>query len=385
MKFGKEICESLTLKFGKLARELKLQGEDVISMTIGEPNFKTPQYIEDAVVKALKDGYTKYSDSLGLLELRKLIINDINNNHNTSYKEDNVIVTPGVKSGLHLALSAILKPGDEVIVMSPYYLSYPPLIKIAEYDTKIIDVPFLEGGSVNKDLLEKSITKNTKCILINTPSNPTGKILSLDEVNFIASVAKRENIYIVSDEIYDKLILSDNKFYSFLNKELDNLLIYANGYSKAYSMTGYRIGYVVAPKDIINLMLLLQQNINTNTNTFVQKGVCSVYQNPLTHLNSYLKDLNYRVELFTAFINNSKLFKGYKPEAGFFYFVDISKTNLTSEEFTLKLINDAKIVVTPGIGFGEKFDNHVRFSLSVSNEELIKAIKRLKEFEKNFI
>lgn len=384
MKFSKEIKESLSLKFGQIARDLKAQGENIISMTIGEPNFKTPSYIEKATIQAINDGYTNYSNSQGLLELRELITKDINNTYQTNFEPKNVIVTPGVKSGLHLALSSILEPNDEVIIMSPYYLSYPPLIKIAEPNSKIIDVPFLKNGKVNKELLLKAFNKNTKCILVNTPSNPTGKILSHDEVTLIANLAKKYNSYIVTDEIYDKLIFEGQTFHSFLGKNIDELVIYANGYSKSFSMTGYRIGYIIAQEEIIKKMLLLQQNINTNTNTFVQKGACSIYLNPLTHLKPYLRELKTRIDKFSEFLDKSKLFKGLKPESGFFYFVDISQTNLTSEEITMKLIKEAKIVVTPGIGFGDNYDDHIRFSLAIDNESLDLAIKKLKEFEKNF-
>lgn len=384
MKFSKEIKESLSLKFAQIARELQAQGENIISMTIGEPNFKTPRYVLEATIKAINDGYTKYSNSQGLIELRKLINKDINNQYQTNYKPENIIITPGVKSGLHLALSSILEPQDEVIIMSPYYLSYPALIKIAEPNSKIIDVPFLKNGHVNQELLLNKFNENTKCIIVNSPSNPTGKILTHDEVSLIIKLARRYKSFIVSDEVYDKLIFEGKTFHSFLGQNADDIVIYTNGYSKSYSMTGYRIGYVIAQDPIIKKMLLLQQNINTNTTTFVQKGACSIYLNPLVHLKPYLKGLKKRIDKFSKFLDESNLFSGLKPEAGFFYFVDISKTNLTSEELTMKLIKEAKIVVTPGIGFGVQYDDHVRFSLAIDDESLDLAIKSLKEFEKRF-
>ncbi len=385
MRFSKEIKESLTLKYGQLARELKELGHDIISMTVGEPNFKTPSYVVKSVSKYLNEGYTKYSDSQGILPLRVLISKDLNDSYNTNFTPSNVIITPGVKSGIHLALSAILSEGDEVIIMSPYYLSYPPLIKISEYDAKIVDVPFLNDGTIDQQSLKKAFNAKTKCIIVNSPSNPTGKIFTVDEVNFIINLAKKYNTFILTDEIYDKLIFEGFTFESFLGKGLDDLVIYVNGYSKSYAMTGYRLGYVTATNEIIKKMVILQQNINTNPNTFIQYGVMSIYENEPTHIKPYLKELEYRVNLFNEFLQESKLFSGIKPEAGFYYFVDISKSKLTSEEFTEKLINEAKIVVTPGIAFGENFDNYVRFSLAINDESLIKAIKRLKEFEKNFL
>lgn len=384
MRFSKEIKESLTLKYGQLARELREKGHNVISMTVGEPNFKTPQYVVDSVVKYLNEGYTTYSDSQGILPLRKLISNDLNNLYNTNTTSDNVIVTPGVKSGLHLALTTILKPDDEVIIMSPYYLSYPPLIKISEFDSKIIDIPFLSDGTVDQSSLKKAFNNKTKCIIVNSPSNPTGKILTKDEIDLIITLSKKHNTYILTDEIYDKLIFDGYKFESFLGKGADDLVLYANGYSKSYAMTGYRLGYVVAPVDIIKKMIILQQNINTNPNTFIQWGAKSIYKNEETHLKPYLKELQNRFKIFEKYLDESKLFTGIKPESGFYYFLNISKTNLTSEELTEKLIKEALIVVTPGVGFGEKFDNYIRLSLAISDEDLLVAIKRLKEFEDNF-
>ena len=384
MKFSKEIGESLTLKFGQLARDLAAEGKEIISMAVGEPNFKTPSYIEEALIEALKEGHTHYSNSQGLVELREYIAKDINERYKTSFSHLDVIVTPGVKSGLHLALSSILEPGDEVIIFSPYYVSYPPLIKIAEPETKIIDIPVDQNNNLDLVKLEQVISNKTKCVIVNSPSNPTGKIITRQEIAAIIKLAKRYNTYILTDEIYDKLLYKDKEFYSFLGQNADELVIYANGYSKSYCLTGYRIGYVIAPPLVLEKMLKLQQNINTNTNTFVQKGVVSIYQNKMTHLEDYLIELEARVNKLDTFIQSSKLFKGQAPEAGFFYFVDISASHLSSLAFAELLIKETGIVVTPGSGFGPHFDSHVRFSLAVSNEVLDKVISKLKTFEDNF-
>ena len=385
MKFSKEVGDSITLKFGQLARDLAAEGKEIISMAVGEPNFMTPKYIEEATIKAIKDGYTHYSDSQGLSELRIHIAEQLNKNFQTKYSKNDVIVTPGVKSGLHLALSAILEPEDEVIIFSPYYVSYPALIKISEPDARIIDVEVDKHNNIDLVRLEQAFNQKTKCIIVNSPSNPTGKIITETEIKKIIELACKYGAYILSDEIYDKLLYKNQTFTSFLGQNADEIVIYTNGYSKAYAMTGYRVGYVVAPKQVMNKMLKLQQNINTNTNTFVQKGACAVYENEPTHLEGYLGELEARVNKLENFLKKSKLMKGIKPEAGFFYFVDISASKLTSLEFAERLIKDTGIVVTPGIGFGEKFDNHVRFSLAVDNQTLDKVLAKLRHFEKEFI
>ena len=381
MKFSKEIGESLTLKFGQIAKDLASQGKDIISMAVGEPNFSTPKFIEEATIKALKDGYTHYSNSQGLIELRNYIAQDINNTYKTHYAASDVIVTPGVKAGLHLALSAILEPGDEVIIISPYYVSYPPLIKIAEPDADIIDVPLDKNNNIDLIALEKAFTPKTKCIIMNSPNNPTGKIITEQEIEQIISFARKFNSFILTDEIYDKLLYKNHHFYSLVGRGVDDLVIYANGYSKSYCLTGWRIGYVVAPKLVLEKMLKLQQNIHTNVNSFVQKGVCSIYENATTHLDLYLPELEARVNKLDNFLKKSKIMKGVKPEAGFFYFVDISRSNLTSLDFAELLIKETGIVVTPGIGFGPLFDNHVRFSLAVDNHTLDLVLSKLRKFE----
>jgi len=383
MKFSKEIGESLTLKFGQIAKDLASQGKDIISMAVGEPNFSTPKFIEEATIKALKDGYTHYSNSQGLIELRNYIAQDINNTYKTHYAASDVIVTPGVKAGLHLALSAILEPGDEVIIISPYYVSYPPLIKIAEPDAKIIDVPVDKNNNIDLAALEKAFTPKTKCIIMNSPNNPTGKIISEQEVEKIISLARKFNSFILTDEIYDKLLYKNHHFYSFVGRSADDLVIYANGYSKSYCLTGWRIGYVIAPKLVLEKMLKLQQNINTNVNSFVQKGVCSIYENETTHLDLYLPELEARVNKLDNFLKKSKIMRGVKPEAGFFYFVEISRSGLTSLDFAERLIKETGIVVTPGIGFGPLFDNHVRFSLAVDNHTLDLVLSKLRKFEED--
>ncbi len=384
MKFSREIGESLTLKFGQIARDLQSKGHDIISMAVGEPNFETPAFLKEALFRAVNEGYTHYSNSQGLMALREAIVGDLNARYFSDYKSEDVMITPGVKSALHLSLSAILEPGDEVIILSPYYVSYPPLIKIAEPEAKIIDVPVNEDHTIDLLSLSKAFNERTKCIIVNSPSNPSGKMMSQQEITTIIQLAKQYDSYILSDEIYEKLVFNGQVFHSFLGRGADERLIYTNGYSKSYCLTGWRIGYVVAPSEVMNKMLKLQQNINTNTNTFVQKAVLSIYQQPHDHLSDYLVKLEARMRRLHQFIRNSKLMKGQMPEAGFFYFVDISASGLTSLDFAEKLIKTTGIVVTPGIGFGPHFDQFVRFSLAIDDATLDKVLDKLAAFEASF-
>lgn len=385
MKFSQEIGDSLTLKFAQIARDLVKEGKEVVSMAVGEPNFTTPKYIEEATIKALKDGYTHYSNSQGLPELRDLITKDINKKYHFDYTSRDVIVTPGVKAGLYLTLASILEPGDEVIIISPYYVSYPAIIKISEPDAKIVDIPVKADYSLDLNKLTKAFNEKTRCIIVNTPNNPSGKLLTKEEVKKIVELALQYNVYILADEVYDQLVFKPEMFYSFLEeKACKNLLIYTNGYSKSYCLTGWRIGFVFAPPYVLDRMLKLQQNINTNTNTFIQKGVCSIYEHEPDHLISYRKELLNRIKILDRFIQQSSLFKGVKPEAGFFYFVNISKSGLKSTEFAIKLMEETGVVVTPGIGFGPGFDDYVRMSLAIDDKTLEIVLTKLVTFENIF-
>ncbi|HHT55548.1 MAG TPA: pyridoxal phosphate-dependent aminotransferase [Acholeplasma sp.] len=382
MRFSKIIKPSPTLKLGDLARQKQAEGHKVISLALGEPDFKTPSYILDATSKAMYDGYTHYSTPQGLIELRKSIKLDYKKRFNANYDESEIIVFPGAKAAIFASLAALLEPNDEVIIISPYYVSYPPMIKLAEYEASFIDIPLNNDFSLPIDKIKQAININTKVLILNYPNNPTGRLLTLAEVKEVVNIVKNNNLHLISDEIYEKLIFGENKFISFASfPEIKDKTIIINGYSKAYAMTGFRIGYALASKEIVNKMNLFNQNTNTNTNTFVQRGVLSIYENEDRHIYEYNKILRKRIDYLHEEINKIPYFKGIKPEGGFYYFIDISKTKMGSTEFANLLIDKYQIVTTPGISFGEKWDNYIRISLSVSLETMKEAVKILKDIK----
>lgn len=378
MIFSKEIKESPTLKLAETARLRKEQDLKVISLAIGEPDFDTPNYIIESTIKALKDGHTGYSTPQGLVELRESISIDYKEKYNADYCKEEVIIFPGAKGAIFAALASILLPEDEVIIISPYYVSYPPMIKLAEVESKIIDISLNEDLTLPIDKIKDSITPKTKCIILNYPNNPTGQLLSKEEVEKVVEIIKENNIYLISDEIYDQMVFSDDKFISFSSyKEIKDNLIVINGYSKTYAMTGFRIGYALGSTKIIRRMNLINQNTNTNTNTFVQHGCLSIYDNDDKHIKDYNKIIKNRVDYFHQEINNTKLFSGHKPKGTFYYFIDISKTNKDSISFSNYLIEEYGLVTTPGIAFGPKYDNYLRVSLATSMDTLKEALKIL--------
>ena len=252
MIFEKEITDSLTLKFAEVATSLNREGIKIISLGLGEPDFPTPDHIIKATYQAMISGFTRYSNPMGLLELRKKIAYSLMSSNNIHVKPDNIIITPGAKQAIFFALMSILEPSDEIINITPSYVSYNPCIKIAEPKPCTIEIPLNKKDlSIPIEEIKKAVTSKTKAILINSPNNPTGKIFSYEEMETIVNIAKKYKIFIISDEIYNLLNYSGEKTISPASfKGVEDLIITINGFSKAYSMTGWRIGYAVFPEKL---------------------------------------------------------------------------------------------------------------------------------------
>lgn len=381
MYFEKEVGESLTYKFAQAANEMKAQGKEIISLGLGEPDFKTPDYVVEATMKAIQDGFTHYSATQGWPELRKLIAEDCNKSYSSAYTMNDVIVTPGIKAAVYFALAAILEPGDEVILISPYYVSYPAMVKLAEPTAKIVNVTLNKDFTLDADKMKAAFNKNTKAILVNTPNNPTGIVLSREDVELVVKLAVENNAYIVSDEVYEKLIYSGQTHTSFgLYQDIKDRLVICNGYSKSHAMTGWRLGYAIGAYDVIAKMNKLQQHINTNTCTFIQVGACSIYKNEPVHIKLYVEELEKRIKYFDTELNKLDYISAVRPKAGFFYFIDISATGVDSNTFCADLLRKTGIASTPGIAFGPEWDSYVRFSIAVPMEILKRAVGLLNEY-----
>lgn len=378
MLFSKEVGESLTYKFAQAAIDMKKQGKEIISLGLGEPDFKTPEYITDATINALREGFTHYSPTQGWPELRKYIAEDCNKSYESDYGMDDVIVTPGIKSAVYFALAAILEPDDEVILISPYYVSYPAMVKLAEPRAKIVNVPLNKSFKLDIEKLKAAFNENTKAILINTPNNPTGMVLSRIEVKIIVDLAIKYKTFIISDEVYEKLVYHENIHTSFgVFPTIREQLIICNGYSKSHAMTGWRLGYAIGARGIIMKMNKLQQHINTNTCTFVQVGACEIYKNNPTHIVRYVEELEKRINYFDFELSKIPYFKIVRPKGGFFCFVDISSTGTDSNTFCSDLLKKTGIATTPGLAFGSEWDSYVRFSIAVPMQTLKRAISLL--------
>ena len=382
MHFTSDVKEALNHKYSDMANEMIKQGKDIVSLCVGEPDMKVPDYVIEGIYKAMKDGKTHYSNCQGILELRQAIVSDLNEVYGCDYTADEICIAPGVKPASYFALSCLLEPNDEVVIISPYYLSYPSNIALAEPTSKIKVVDLNDDLSLNLEALDKAVNDNTKCILVNTPNNPAGCMLSKKEVEDICDIAlKHPNTYVISDEVYDRLVYEGETHHSFLSeKKIKDRLVLVNGYSKSHAMTGFRLGYAVCNKNLAKKMALFAQQTITNTSTPLQYGALEIYNHKWDHIKPYCKSLEERMTYFHNEINKHPYFEGRLPRCSFYYWVNIEKSGMTSIKMCDELLNKVGVVATPGITFGEKWDNYIRFSIASNMDVLKKAIDRIGDF-----
>ena len=382
MHFTSDVKEALNHKYSDMANEMIKHGKDIVSLCVGEPDMKVPDYVIEGIYKAMKGGLTHYSNCQGIIELRQAIVSDLNKVYGCDYSADEICIAPGVKPASYFALSCLLEPNDEVVIISPYYLSYPSNIALAEPTSKIKVVDLDDDLSLNLEALDKAVNDNTKCILVNTPNNPAGCMLSKKEVEGICDIAlKHPNTYIISDEVYDRLVYEGERHHSFLSeRKIKDKLVLVNGYSKSHAMTGFRLGYALCNKKLAKKMALFAQQTITNTSTPLQYGALEIYNHDWDHIKPYCKSLEERMTYFHNEINKHPYFEGRLPRCSFYYWVNIEKSGKTSIEMCDELLNKAGVVATPGVTFGEKWDNYIRFSIASNMDVLKKAIDRIRDF-----
>ncbi len=380
---------SVTLSITAKAKEMISEGIDVVSFGAGEPDFDTPEYIRKAGISSIIEGKTRYTSASGIEELKKTICNKFDKDNNLKYNSENIIVSNGAKHSIYNALCTILNPGDEVILACPYWVSYPELIKLAGGVPILINTSEKNGFKYSVDELNKVKTNKTKAIFLNSPNNPTGAVYSVEELNNIAEWSVNNNILVLSDEIYEKLIYDGNKHISIasINDEIKELTIVINGMSKAYAMTGWRIGYVAANKEIVRIMSNFQSHTASNPCSISQyASVCALKgnQNTIHEMRvQFEKRRNYMVDT----INSIKGLSCIKPGGAFYVMVNISKIKglvkhgikiNTSVDFANILLEKSKVAVIPGLGFGN--DDYVRLSYATSMDDIKLGLERIKEF-----
>ncbi|WP_066294390.1 pyridoxal phosphate-dependent aminotransferase [Bacillus sp. FJAT-29937] len=381
----KALTPSTTLAITAKAKELKEQGFDVIGLGAGEPDFNTPQHIIDAAVKSMNEGHTKYTPSAGLPALKKEIVNKFKVDQGIDYEASQIIVGSGAKHVLYTLFQAILDEGDEVIIPTPYWVSYPEQVKLAD------GVPiYVEGKEENEykitpEQLAEAITDKTKAVIINSPSNPTGMLYSEDELKALGEVCLKHNILIVSDEIYEKLVYGNNKHVSIaqLSPELKGQTLLINGVSKSHSMTGWRIGYAAGNKEIIKAMTNLASHSTSNPTTTAQYGAIAAYAGSQEMVSEMQKAFEQRLNTIYDKLVAIPGFTCIKPQGAFYLFPNVKQAaELTGfanvDEFSQALLEEAMVAVIPGSGFGAP--NNIRLSYATSLDLLEKAVERIHQF-----
>ena len=374
------LAPSLTLAISAKAKELRVAGEDVIGFGAGEPDFDTPQHIKDAAAQALADGFTKYTPSSGIPELRQAVADKFQKDYGVEYEPSQVIVNCGGKHSCFNVIYATCEAGDEVIIPAPYWLSYPEMAKLAGAKPVILETTDATEFKVTPEQLREAITPNTKLFILNSPSNPTGSVYTADEIKALGDVCVEKGVLIMSDDIYEKLVYDGAEFTSVTGFSEDHLAhtIIVHGLAKAYSMTGWRIGFLAAPKPIAQAINALQSHSTSNATSFAQKGAVAALTGPQTHLDEWLTEFNKRRSYAADRLNNMAGVSCVNSRGAFYLFPNIEGTGLKSAEFCERLLEQAKVAAVPGIAFGA--DNNFRISYATSMENIQNGMDRLDAF-----
>ncbi|GAB2795209.1 pyridoxal phosphate-dependent aminotransferase [Rhabdobacter roseus] len=379
--------ESSTLAMTKKARELAAQGHQVISLSVGEPDFKTPAHICEAAKKAIDDGFHGYSPVAGYPDLRKAIADKLKRDNNIDWKPENIVVSTGAKHSLANAIQVLVNPGDEVIIFAPYWVSYSEMVKLAEGKSVILEGAFENDFKVTAEQLEAAITPRTKVVMYASPNNPTGSVYTEAELRAVAEVLeKHENIYVLADEIYEYINFTEEGHFSIGSiPALKERVITVNGVAKGYAMTGWRIGFIAAAKWIADGVEKLQGQVTSGTNSIAQKAAVAAFNGPLDATREMSKAYARRRDLVVGLLKEIPGFKVNVPQGAFYAFPDVSyyfgksdgKTNINdSDDFSLWLLNTAFVSTVAGSGFGAP--NCIRISTAAADEALTEAVQRIK-------
>lgn len=386
-KKGLGIAPSVTLEITAKAKSMKDSGIDVISFGAGEPDFNTPENIQNEGIRAIKEGLTRYTPASGIIELKKAICGKLKEDNGLEYKPSNIIVSSGAKHSIHNALMAILNPGDEVIFAVPYWVSYPELVTLADGVPVYIETKEENEFKFNVEDLNRVLTEKTKAIILNSPSNPTGAIYTKDELKAIADWAVKNSIFVISDEIYEKLVYDGEEHVCIasFNDEIKNLTILINGMSKAYAMTGWRIGYAAAHEEIIKVMSNIQSHATSNPCSISQyasvEGILGEQSSVEEMKKHFVERRNYMADT----INSIKGLSCKKPKGAFYIMVNftelLGKTIRdrqinSSLDFASLLLEEGNVAVVPGIAFGD--DKYIRLSYATSLENIKNGLERIK-------
>ncbi len=377
------ISPSLTLSITNQAKAMKSRGEEVYGLAGGEPEMDTPNFIKEAAIKALQDGKTKYTPAAGIPELREAIAKKLKEDNNLNYEPKQVIISSGAKHSCTNAIMAVIEEGDEVIIPSPYWLSYPEMVKIAGGVPVLVETTEANGWKMTPEQFEENMTGLTKMIILNSPGNPTGAVYTEDELRAIGEIALLEDIVILSDEIYEKLVYGETKHVSIasINQELYDLTITIGGFSKAYSMTGWRLGYIAAPKAIAEAICNMQGHTTSNACTFAQYGALAALETKNTFVNDLREEYDMRRQFMYNLLKAIPNISVTEPQGAFYFLVNTEQLGIKSVNLCYKLLTRYRVAAVPGIAFGN--DNSIRISYCTTLDVLNEGLSRFEEFCKS--
>ena len=375
-----EVPPSITLAIAAKAKAMKAEGIDVCSLSTGEPDFDTPEHIKAAAKQALDAGKTKYGPVAGEPQLKAAIARKLLSDNNLNYQPENILVTNGGKHSLYNLMMALIDPGDEVIIPAPYWLSYPEMVKLASGKPVIVRTDASTGYKITPEQLSGAITPKTKLFVLNSPSNPTGMVYTPAEIKALAEVIVDRDILVVADEIYEKIIYDGAQHVSIgsLGKEIFDRTLISSGFAKAYSMTGWRVGYLAGPSELIKATSTIQGHSTSNVCTFAQYGAISALESSQESVEKMRQAFAQRRQVIFELLDAVPGISCIKPDGAFYMFVNISKTGMNSLEFCDAFLEQQQVAVIPGIAFGA--DDHIRLSYATDLGTIKKAVERLDKF-----
>ena len=373
---------SLTLAIDSKLKQMKAEGQDVVGFGAGEPDFDTPQHIKDACIKAINDGFTKYTPAAGIPELRQAAADKFKRDNGLDYKPSQIIVSCGGKHSCFNVFLATCQEGDEVVIPAPYWLSYPEMVKLAGATPVIIQTTDKSEFKITPEQLRAAITPRTRVFVLNSPSNPTGSIYTRDEIKALGDICVEKGVLIMSDEIYEKLVYDGAEHVSvasFSKAHYEHTII-VHGFAKAYSMTGWRLGMLAAPEPIAKAIDAIQGHSTSNPTSFVQKGGVAALNGPQDHLKGWLAEFAKRRSYAHQRLNSIPGISCVNAKGAFYLFPNISKLGLKSTEFCAKLLEQVKVAAVPSVAFGA--DDYLRISYATSMSTIEKGLDRLESFAK---
>ena len=382
-KIAAGVSPSATLAVSALAKKMKAEGKDVIGFGAGEPDFATPDRISYAGVRAICDGKTRYTPAAGMIELRQAICDRVKADYGLEYEPTQAVVASGAKHMVYIALAALVDPGDEVIVPAPYWVSYYEMVRLFGGVPVVVNVSEEQGFQLTPEQLEHAITDKTKAIILNNPSNPTGAVYPKEALKAVADVCVKHDLYIISDEIYDKLVYDGVPFTSVaaLSDEIKAHTILINGVSKTYAMTGWRLGYAVGPAPLIREMIKIHQFAIMCAPTTSQLAAVEALRSCDEEIEAMRDEYDMRGKYLVGELNRIGL-ECFQPQGAFYVFPSIRRTGLSSEEFCERLLREERVAVIPGSAFGGWGEGHIRISYCYSLQHLKIAVRKIEKFLK---